>query len=258
MVYALVTGASKGIGKCLAEGLAARGYNVLLVARSEQLLRELSATLQSRYRIETAWLAIDLSAPGAPEKLYNWCVDNNYEVKVLVNNAGYGIGGWLDQSPVQDTLAMMRVNMEVPVALCRLFLPALKQQPKAYILNIASSAAYQSVPGLTVYAATKSFVLSFSRGLRQELKKTPVSVTAISPGATDTNFVDRAQLGDKARKMADKVNMSPEKVAAIALRSMLAGKAEVIPGFINKAGAFFAWLLPKSLSESTAMKIYQP
>jgi len=258
MAYALVTGASKGIGKCLAEGLAARGYNVLLVARSEQLLRELSATLQGRYRIQAAWLAIDLSAPEAPQKLYNWCVSNGYEVKVLINNAGYGIGGAFGKSPVEDTLAMMRVNMEVPMVLCRLFLPALKTQPKAYILNIASSAAYQAVPGMTVYAATKAFMLSFSRGLRQELKKTPVSVTCISPGATDTNFVNQAQLGEKARKMANKVNMSPEKVADIALRSMLAGRAEVIPGIINKAGAALAWLLPKGLSESTAMKIYQP
>src|ERR1700732_4131082 len=105
---------------------------------------------------------------------------------------------------------MMQVNMIAPVQLCKQFLPKLRQQPKAFILNIASSAAYQAVPGLTVYAATKSFILSFSRGLRQELKKTPVSVTCISPGATDTNFVNQAQLGEKARKMANKVNMSPE------------------------------------------------
>ena len=257
MAYALVTGASKGIGKCLAEGFAARGYDVLLVARSEQLLRELSATLMSRYRVTTAWLAIDLSEAGAPQKVYNWCQSNGYTVQVLANNAGYGMGGALDHNPTQDILAMMRVNMEVPVALCRLFLPQLRQQEKAWILNIASSAAYQAVPGLTVYAATKSFILSFSRGLRQELKKTPVSVTCISPGATDTNFVNQAQLGEKARKMADKVNMSPEKVAQIALRSLFAGKGEVIPGFVNKLGVAMAWLLPKTLVERTAMKIYE-
>jgi len=153
---------------------------------------------------------------------------------------------------------MMRVNMEVPVALCRLFLPRFRLLPRAWILNIASSAAYQAVPGLSVYAATKSFILSFSRGLRQELKDTPVSITCISPGATDTNFVNQANLGDKARKMADKVNMRPEKVAAIALEGLFAGKTEIIPGFINKMGAVAAWLLPKSLTESTAKKIYEP
>ena len=256
MAYALITGASKGIGKCLAEGLAARGYDVLLVARSEQLLLDLSASIQSRFKVKTAILALDLSSPGAADKVVAWA--GSYDIRVLVNNAGYGLGGALDKSPLADTLAMMHVNMEVPVSLCRLLLPQLRQQPKAWILNIASSAAYQSVPGMNVYAATKSFVLSFSRGLRQELKKSAVSVTCISPGATDTNFVNQAQLGEKARKMADKVNMSPEKVADIALRSLFAGKGEVIPGFINKLGAAAAWLLPKGLTESTAMKIYQP
>lgn len=256
MAYALVTGASKGIGKSLAEGLAARGYDLLLVARSGDLLRGVGAGLETRYKIKTAILAIDLSAPGAAQQVYDWAV--SYNIQVLVNNAGYGLGGALDKNPLPDTLAMMRVNMEVPVSLCRLFLPGLKQHSKAYILNIASSAAYQAVPGLTAYAATKAFVLSFSRGLRQELKKSSVSLTCISPGATDTNFVHQAQLGEKARQMADKVNMSPEKVADIALRGLFAGKAEIIPGFINKIGAAAAWLLPKGLTESTAKKIYEP
>jgi short-subunit dehydrogenase len=256
MAYALVTGASKGIGKSLAEGLATRGYDLLLTARSEQLLREVSADLETRYKIKTAFLPLDLAAPGAADKLFAWA--QPYHIQVLVNNAGYGLGGALCSNPLPDTLSMMRVNMELPVSLCRLFLPGLKQHPKAFILNIASSAAYQAVPGLTVYAATKAFVLSFSRGLRQELKKTPVSLTCISQGATDTNFVHQAQLGEKARQMADKVNMSPQKVADIALRGLFAGKAEVIPGFINKLGAAAAWLLPKTLTENTAKKIYEP
>jgi len=108
-----------------------------------------------------------------------------------------------------------------------------------------------------VYAGTKSFVLSYSRGLRQELKKTNVSVTCISPGATDTDFVVRAQIGEKGLKTAGKVNMSANAVAKIAVESMLARKPEVITGFINKLGAFFVWLLPKSLVEKTAMKIYE-
>jgi short-subunit dehydrogenase len=255
MAYALVTGASKGIGKCLAEGLAARGYDLLLTARSEQLLREAGADLEARYKIKTAVLAVDLSETGAAEKVYQWAA--GYGIQVLINNAGYGLGGALDSSPLLHTLAMMRVNMEVPVTLCRLFLPALKQQPKAFILNIASSAAYQAVPGLTVYAATKSFVLSFSRGLRQELKKTPVSVTCICPGPTDTNFVHQAQLGAKARQMAEKFSMSPQEVAGIALRGLFAGKTEIIPGFLNKIVAAGAWLLPKTLTENAATKIYE-
>jgi short-subunit dehydrogenase len=133
----------------------------------------------------------------------------------------------------------------------------LRAQSRAYILNIASSAAYQAVPYLSLYAATKAFVLTLSRGLHQELRQSNVSVTCISPGATDTDFTVRARIGEKGLKAAAKVNMSPEAVAKIAVKSMLAGKAEVITGTINKLGAFMVWLLPKGLVERTAMKIYQ-
>jgi uncharacterized protein len=152
---------------------------------------------------------------------------------------------------------MMLLNMITPVHMCQLFLPGLKAQSKSYILNIASSAAYQAVPNLSLYAATKSFVLSFSRGLRQELVKTNVSVTCICPGATDTDFANRAQIGEKGLKAAEKVNMEPGDVAKIAVQKMFAGKAEVITGAINKLGAFMVWLLPKGLVEKTAMKIYE-
>lgn len=256
--YALITGASKGIGKCIAEALAAKGFNLLLLARSEDLLKEVTRNLNSKYKIEARYLVIDLGAANAPAKIVDWCTTNKYIVQVLVNNAGYGLSGSFEKYNTEDHTDMMHVNMNVPVALCRLFLPQLKQHSKAFILNIASSAAYQAVPGLTVYAASKSFILSFSRGLRKELKNTTVSVTCVCPGSTDTNFVNHAQIGDKARKLADKVNMTPERVAAIAVNAMMRGKAEVIPGFINKAGAVLTWLLPKSVLENGAMKIYQP
>jgi short-subunit dehydrogenase len=147
--------------------------------------------------------------------------------------------------------------MSTLVGITRLFLPGLHQRSRAYILNIASSAAYQAVPNLSLYAATKAFVLAFSRGLHQELHKSTVSVTCVSPGATDTDFPNRAQLGEKGMKAAEKVNMTPESVAALAVKGMLAGKTEVITGFINKLGVAMAWLLPKTLVERTAMKIYE-
>ena len=152
---------------------------------------------------------------------------------------------------------MMQLNMATLVGMTRLFLPELHQRPRAYILNVASSAAYQAVPNLTLYAATKSFVLAFSRGLHQELHKSAISVTCVSPGATDTDFPNRAQLGAKGMKAAEKFNMTPETVAAHAVKGMLAGKTEVITGFINKLGAAMAWLLPKTMVERTAMKIYE-
>ena len=149
------------------------------------------------------------------------------------------------------------VNMMAPVLLCRLFLPMLRQQAQAFILNIASTTAYQSVPGLTLYAASKSFILSFSRGLRQELRHSSISVTCVCPGATDTDFPLRARMGEKGLKAAQKVNMTPDAVAKISVEAMFAGKPEVITGMVNKLGAFLVWLLPKGLVERTVMKIYE-
>jgi short-subunit dehydrogenase len=255
--YALITGASKGIGKAIAADLAARGFNVLLVARSEELLAQEAVRITGLYPVKADWLALDLSTPNAALNVYDWCRAKGYTVSALINNAGYGLSGPFEKYTPEEHLNMMQLNMSTLVALTRLFLPDLRRLPKAYIMNIASSAAYQAVPGLSLYAATKSFVLAFSRGLHQELHKTTVSVTCISPGATDTDFPNRAQLGEKGMKAAEKLNMTPAAVASIAVRAMLAGKAEVITGFINKLGAAMAWLLPKTLVERTAMKIYE-
>ena len=257
MAYALITGASKGIGKAIAIELAKRKINVLLVSRSADELELVSKEINQKHGVKTAYLAIDLSLDDAPEKVLNWCHQNKYEINILVNNAGYGLSGYFDKYSLEDNLNMMQLNMRTPVALIKLFLPDLSARPQAYILNTASSAAYQSVPGLALYAASKSFLLNFSRGLYQELKSKNISVTAVSPGATDTDFVLRANLGEAGLKAAQKVNMMPEAVARIAVKAMFAKKPEVITGGINKLSAFFTWLLPKSLVENVAMRIYK-
>ncbi len=257
MTYALITGASKGIGKAIAEELAKRSFNVLLVARNEESLKQVAAGIAEKYKVHADYLVMDLSLHTAAQHIYDWCAKKNYDIQVLVNNAGYGLSGSFEKYTTAENTDMMQVNMMAPVQLCGLFLPALRRQPKAYILNVASSAAYQAVPGLSLYAATKAFVLNFSRGLRQELRKTGVSVTCVCPGSTDTDFPFRAQIGEKGMKTAQKVNMTPASVAGIAVESMLAGKAEVITGIINKLGAFMVWLLPKGIVERTAMKIYE-
>ena len=257
MEYALITGGSKGIGKHIADELARKGWNILLVARSADLLKQAAAELSSRYTVKVDWLAMDLSGHDAPQKVYDWCKQKDYTVRALVNNAGYGLSGPFEKYPWAEHLNMMQVNMSALVGLTRLFLPDLRGSSRSYILNIASSAAYQAVPKLSLYAATKSFVLAFSRGLHQELQGSPVSVTCVSPGATDTDFPNRAQLGEKGMKAAAKFNMNPQRVASLAVRAMLAGKTEVITGFVNKLGAAMAWLLPKTMVERTAMKIYE-
>jgi short-subunit dehydrogenase len=262
MAYALITGASRGIGLAIARELARRKFNLLLVARTAPTLEQTAHQLATEYGIQTDFLAIDLAEIGAARQVYDWCTNKKYAVQMLVNNAGYGLSGSFEKHALEEHTDMMRVNMTALVELTYLFLPQLRQQAspggsKAYILNIGSSAAYQAIPLLSLYSASKSFVLQFSRGLHQELKGSPVSVTCVCPGSTDTNFVDLAQIGEKGRKAAKKVNMTPEAVARQAVEATLAGKAEVVTGFLNKAGKFMAWLLPKGLVEKAAGSIYE-
>jgi len=256
MPFALITGASKGIGKAIARDLAARGYDLLLVARSEDLLKETASEIAAGSRINCQWLALDLSGGQAAAKVYAYCKQQAFPVSILVNNAGYGLSGPFEKYTAETHAEMLHLNIVTLVSLTRLFLPELKKQPAAYVLNIGSSAAYQAVPFLSAYAASKSFVLNFSRGLRGELKGTNVSVTCVCPGPTDTNFVNRANIGEKGQKAAARFNMSPETVAHIAVDSLFKRKAEVITGAMNKLSAFFAWLFPKSMVEGIAKKLY--
>lgn len=256
MAYALITGASKGIGLAIAEELARRKFDLILVARSESLLQDISSRLASTYSIKTDFLALDLAQAGAALRVVEWLQGKKYAIQMLVNNAGYGLSGPFVKHSLAEHLDMMQLNMTALVELTYLFLPQLQQQSKAYILNIGSSAAYQAVPGLSLYSASKVFVLQFSRGLRQELKRSAVSVTCVCPGSTDTAFVDRAQIGEKGRKAAKQVNMTPQEVARQAVEATLSGKAEVVTGMLNKLGKLMAWLMPKGIVEKTAGSIY--
>jgi short-subunit dehydrogenase len=256
MAYALVTGASKGIGLAIAEQFARRKTDLLLVARSEGQLQEAAARIASQYGVKASYYVLDLAKPGAAKELFDHCQAKKYDITTLVNNAGYGLSGPFEKHSLAEHTSMMAVNMTALVELTYLFLPQLRQQPKAYILNIGSSAAYQAVPGLSLYAASKSFVLQFSRGLHQELRRSSVSVTCVCPGSTDTDFANRAQIGEKGRKAAEKVNMTPEDVAKQAVDATLAGQTELVTGLLNKAGKLMAWLLPKGLVEKTAGSIY--
>jgi len=254
--YAVITGASKGIGKAIAYELAKQGYPLLLVARSEAELKALSDELKVQYGINTSILSIDLSENGASQKVTDWIKSNNFPVGFLVNNAGYGVWGDFSQSQLTDQLGMMQLNMNVVVELSHLLIPILSQQKQAYILNISSTAAYQAVPTLAVYSATKAFVLSFTRALRFELAQTSISVTCFSPGPVATGFASRAGL-DAFSKMADKFNMKPDEVAKIAVKAMFSKKSEVIPGFTNIISVYANRILPKAFIEKTAAGIYK-
>jgi len=256
MTYALITGASKGIGRSMAHALASRKYNLLLVARSEEELATVAAELSARWQVNVAYLALDLSLPEATAKVYEWCKTGNYAVSVLINNAGYAVWGNFASRSLEEQQQMVRVNAEAPIALCHYMLPMLQQQPQSYILNVSSTAAYQAVPTMSLYAASKSFLLLFSRALRQELKSSNVSVSCLCPGPVKTNFINRAGM-QAIQATADKYGMMPDAVAAVAIKGMFSKKAEIIPGALNVVSAFLTRLVPKSLVENIAANLYK-
>ena len=256
-MYALVTGASRGIGRAISLLLARRGYDLLLVARSEDQLRALAQEISAKHQRQAHVLATDLAAPAASEAVAAWAAGQTDQLAVLVNNAGYGLWGRFEQLGLAEQQNMLQLNMALPVALTHALLPALHRAPRAYVLNVASTAAYQAVPSLTLYAASKAFLLSFSRGLRYELKTSKVSVSCLCPGATTTSFADRAGMGAELQATANKVSMTAEAVAEAAVAGLLAGEAEIIPGIFNKVSAGLTSVVPKGLVEKLAAGIYE-
>ena len=257
MKTALITGASRGIGQALATELARLGYHVLLTARSEEGLQAVAETLREQFSVEAHVFAADLAAPDGAARVAEWALNTAPTLTVLVNNAGYGLWGRFEELSLEDQQQMLRLNMQVPVELTHLLLPTLRQSVKSYILNVASTAAYQAVPTLTLYAASKAFLLSFSRGLRYELRDSPVSVTCLSPGSTTTDFADRAGMNDALQATAAKVSMTPRQVAQAGIEALLAGQAEVIPGALNKISATMTSFVPKALTEKIAAGLYE-
>lgn len=255
--FALVTGASKGLGKAFALQLAAQKIPVLLVARSADTLAGLAQEIQDKHQVPCDFLALDLAQEDAPPKVWDWCQSKSYPVSILINNAGYGLWGHFDSLSLESQMDMLQLNMLSLVRLTHLFLPELKRHSQSYVLNVGSTAAYQAVPTISLYAASKSFVLSFSRGLAFELKNTSVSVTCLCPGPVNTSFTERAGMSDTTKKTAEKFGMDADSVARIGLKALFAKKTEVVPGFSNWISALFIPLFPKSLIEKIASSIYK-
>ena len=255
MKQAIVTGASKGLGKAFAHLLAAQGYNLLLVARSEKLLSEEGEVLTKQFGVRVNILAIDLSESKSTESVVSWCNQNQFKPSVLINNAGYACWGFFEKIELQQHRQMMHVNMSTLVNLTHGLLPLLKQAQKSYILNVASTASFQAVPTMSLYAASKAFVRSFSRGLRYELRDSTVSVTCLSPGPIATNFIQQAGM-EAMQETAKKYEMSADEVAKKGLRAMFRGKSESIPGIINYLTAKASFVLPDLLLEKIAANLY--
>ncbi len=256
MNYALITGASKGIGKALALELARKGYNLLLTARSADLLKALAIEIHGEHKVAVHYKACDLTDPAVPAQLAEWCRSNEYDVDILVNNAGFGLWGAFDELSAEGQLEMMNLNMNALVALTHHFIPILSKSKTSYVLNVASLASFLAIPHFSIYAATKAFVLSFSRSLRFDVANKGVRVSCLCPGATESEFLQRAgmeSIGAKAKGFY----MSAEAVAKIGVRGMLRGKAEIVPGMLNKIAALGIWAAPKILVETGSAMIYR-
>jgi short-subunit dehydrogenase len=253
--YALITGSSKGIGRSIAYNMAKRGYDLILIARSTLDLEELKESLSTQFKVKVEILVKDLSEPGAALYVADWCKSNSFKVSVLINNAGFGLWGRFEVLSLQEQLSMLQLNMIFLSELTYYMLPVIKENTPGYILNISSTAAYQAMPTLALYAASKSFVLSFSRALRYEMKDSGVSVTCVCPGPADTGFAERAGLL-AFKDMAEKFNMTADAVAEAAVEAMLSRKAEVVPGFTNLVSAYANRFVPKSFVEKVVGRLY--
>ncbi len=249
MSYALVTGASAGIGWHLAEIFARGGHDLVLVARRREKLQELAKTLSTEHGRRVHVCTADLAQPGAAQHIYDDLQQEGLHIDYLVNNAGLGSNGpFIDLDP-QRELDMVQVNISALVHLTRLLLPAMVQNKAGRVMNIASTAGFQPGPYMATYYATKAFVISFSEALAHEVADSGVTVTAHCPGATATEFA--AAAGNDATKLFQNGQVaSAQDVAEDAYRAMMAGERVAVHGLLNRIGAFSVRLSPRSLITS--------
>lgn len=243
---ALVTGASGGIGYELVKLFAAEGYNLVLVARSEQKLLDLAADLTQTYGVGATVLAKDLSDPAAPDEIFARLQAESVAVDVLVNNAGFGVHGSFAETDRTVESNMVQVNVVALTQLCKLFLPGMIERGFGRILNVGSTGSFAPAPLMAVYAASKAYVLYFSEGIAEELKGTGVSVTALCPGVTRTGFQERADVADI--RLVGGRSMSAKQVAKIGYTALMRGKPVVVSGWWNWLMAVSVRFVPRSLT----------
>lgn len=242
---ALVTGASAGLGAEFARQLAARGHTLVLAARRKDRIETLASELGYARAVE-----IDLSREGAAAELVANVEAAGETIDLLVNNAGFGLHGRVDKADPVRLRQMIDLNCGTLTELCRQVLPAMVEQRSGAILNVASTAAFQPGPGMAVYFATKAFVLSLSEALHEEVKRHGVSVTALCPGPTRTEFGEVA--GFKGSSRISGLSMNSEPVVRAGLEALDANKAVTITGALNKVGALSTRFVPRSLVRKIA------
>ncbi|MFL6230649.1 MAG: SDR family NAD(P)-dependent oxidoreductase [Pyrinomonadaceae bacterium] len=238
----LITGASSGIGEAFARALAARGEPLLLVARSEDKLVSLCNELGRAHNVNCQHVALDLSADGAGAALFAEVGRRGLEVETLVNNAGFGSMGDFASLDLARELNMIELNVRALVELTHLFLAPMLERKSGAIINVASTAAFQPVPYMATYAATKAFVLSFTEALWEENRARGVRLLALCPGVTETNFFAAGEMG----KPPFRAPQTPDEVVATALAALEHDRSHVISGWHNYAAAEAQRLVPRS------------
>ena len=246
---AIVTGSSSGIGAEISRQLARRGHGVTMVARREDRLKELADELAQTHRVRTEVIAADLTDAHSRADLPAQVEARGLTVDILVNNAGFTTMGPVHKADRSAELAMIRTDVEAVVDLCTLFVPGMVTRRHGAVLNTASTAAFQPLPGQAGYGASKAFVLSYSRALGAELRGTGVTVTALCPGPVETGFAEVAGITDEeAGESLPKFMWVPvADVARAAVDGLASGRPVVIPGAANRAAAGLAHLTPKAL-----------
>jgi short-subunit dehydrogenase len=245
---ALITGASSGIGKAYAQKLASLGIHLILTARSEQKLNELANELQKKYNIQVEVIGLDLAQPHAAQKLFDEVQARKLSVEILINNAGFGKWSkFLDQSAATYN-EMMLLNMNSVTSLCYLFLPQMLASKKGIMINIASTAAFQPLPYIAVYGASKSYVLNFTEALAGEYASSGVKFLAVCPGNTETNFTQVANADTRGMKSS-----SVDDVVSATLVALDHNKTSIIVGCSN----YLTAQLPRILSRKKMLHMVE-
>lgn len=252
---ALVTGASSGIGMAFARALRARGERLVLVARRRDRLERLAAELGGEG--QAAVVVQDLAAAGAAARLLVEVRARGFAVDLLVNNAGVGHTSRFDRQPAELARAMVDLNVRALTELTRAVLPEMVARRRGRIVNVASNAAFQPIPYMAVYAATKAYVVSFTEALATELRGTGVRVQALCPGITATEFLDVAQT-HRGLLVTRMPMMSAEDVVAASLRGLDLGRVRVIAGLANRILALVQSFVPRGIVRRVAGELYRP
>ena len=251
--WALITGASAGIGVALAKELAIGGTNLVLTARRKDRLEELARILSATYKISTKVFPADLADANAPERIFAFTKQKGIEIDLLINNAGFGQYGELHSVEKQRLLDMVQVNCSAVVHLTRLYLPGMVARRSGDVLILASTASFQAVPYISTYAATKAFDLLFAEGLAEEMKPYGIRVCALCPGSTESEF-HTVSGQEKFIRNAE----TTEKVAHTGLKALAAGKSYVISGLGNYLGAHGERLVPRRFVTKVAAGMFKP